>query len=124
MAHQCSECGEITGCGTLRNDELIPTRYALEQRIAELEAQLEKQWIPVSERYPKLDERVLVWFGGDAVPYMDVWKYDGDCVTHWQPLPAPPLEGTEHEQSCPAYPKDVDLRPQLYAARSKEGQHE
>ena len=80
---------------------------SLIEYIRALEAQLAEQWIPVSERYPKLDERVLVWFGGDAAPYMDVWEYNGynpyfrprtprskekipRCVTHWQSLPAPP----------------------------------
>ena len=68
-------------------------------RIAELEA--ERRWIPVSERLPEAETRVLA-----ATPtgYMEVdWRFSEpiiDCgfanffsldnVTHWMPLPEPP----------------------------------
>ena len=70
-----------------------------ESRIAELEA--ERRWIPVSERLPEAETRVLA-----ATPtgYMEVdWRFSEpiiDCgfanffsldnVTHWMPLPLPP----------------------------------
>lgn len=65
-------------------------------------------WISVKERYPAKNTKVLVWFGNEAEPYLDVWRYDGEngyfspkpsihmlphqCVTHWQPLPEPPTD--------------------------------
>ena len=72
---------------------------ALQQRIAELEA--ERQWISVSERLPEEDggylcrvieksfitqthTRFVQWF-------IDKWCSYGE-VTHWQPLPQPPKE--------------------------------
>nr|UVM90467.1 MAG: protein of unknown function DUF551 [Bacteriophage sp.] len=66
------------------------------------------KWIPVSERMPELDVRVLLYFSdygghiedgcigdeGDG-PYH--YFFDGDALshepTHWMPLPAAPQEG-------------------------------
>ena len=61
------------------------------------------QWIPVTERLPGFEiERVLVMIKGDFIlgyPKMDtdryvnqVWVRYGDNVTHWMPLPVPPME--------------------------------
>lgn len=55
------------------------------------------QWIPVSERLPPGDVRVLIWCGN----FVDVatlnwkygWMYDdygSPKPTHWMPLPEPP----------------------------------
>lgn len=76
-----------------------PIEDDLRKRIAELEA--ERRWVPVSERLPEAETRVLV-----ATPtgYMEVdWRfsepiidcglanfYSLDNVTHWMPLPEPP----------------------------------
>ena len=65
------------------------------------------EWISVRSQYPPLGSTVLVYFGDEPEPYQDVWKYDSEnqyftakskkhtiahqCVTHWQPLPEPPL---------------------------------
>lgn len=69
-------------------------------------------WTSVKDAYPAKGQRVLVWFGDEPEPYMDVWKYDGEnqyfrpgprkkghenalphqCVTHWELLPPPPVQ--------------------------------
>jgi hypothetical protein len=63
-------------------------------------------WIPVTERLPELDERVLlgnaadewVCFGSRQITG-EYHHWDGDDYeelnepTHWQPSPAPPADG-------------------------------
>lgn len=69
------------------------------KRLRELD---EKQrWIPVAERLPEEDVRVLVWVGGNDCnfPMIDTdrihngrWvRWDG-YITHWMPLPEPPKQ--------------------------------
>ena len=69
------------------------------------------RWIPVTERLPEVDLRVLTFarFKGDGSWFMDIssfsgvtnhgiptfWGYgEGMVVTHWMPLPEPPKEET------------------------------
>lgn len=61
-----------------------------------------QQWIPVTERLPDEDTRVLVWLLDSANKYtrMDTdrrhngkWVRWEKYVTHWMPLPQPPKEG-------------------------------
>lgn len=60
-----------------------------------------QQWVPVKDRLPEENERVLVWIGNNR--YNDVrkdtdrvhngkWVRWGGCVTHWAPwnMPQPP----------------------------------
>src|ERR1700690_246573 len=74
-----------------------------EQRVADLEAQLAAQWIPVRERLPNMFDEVWVWVewrdADDARGDTSWLEEDGSwamgsaknfTVTHWQPLPAPP----------------------------------
>jgi hypothetical protein len=66
------------------------------------------QWISVEDRLPQENESVLVWMvddnsaiGGERREYADVWEYwpgrpyfqlnQGSGVTHWMPLPKPPI---------------------------------
>lgn len=71
--------------------------------ISALEQQLQSQWIPVSERLPDDQQRVIVKC--KEYPTVIGWLMHGDwhtdfgCmynnrydVTHWQPLPKPPEE--------------------------------
>ena len=79
--------------------ELREENAQLRQRIAELEDQ--QRWIPVSERTPEKDVRVLITNGKSMavgwVDYDEKWV-DFDCwdecysgnTTHWMPLPEPP----------------------------------
>ena len=58
-----------------------------------------QKWIPVTERLPQEDIRVLVWLTDDAHSHtkMDTdrihnnrWVRWGKYVTNWMPLPQPP----------------------------------
>jgi hypothetical protein len=79
------------------NNVATPIDVALRKRIAKLE---EKQrWIPVSERLPE-DMRNVLGLSRNAqlvVSYIDEYKMwyapgaDMLRVTHWMPLPEPPI---------------------------------
>ena len=58
-----------------------------------------QQWIPVTERLPEEDVRVLVWLGTGDITYTQIdtdrlhkkkWRRWTKNVTHWMPLPEPP----------------------------------
>lgn len=60
-----------------------------------------QDWIPVSERLPWEDIRVLVWlrrhdYGPIRIDtdrvHNNRWVRWNGCVTHWMPLPEPPKE--------------------------------
>lgn len=72
----------------------------LQERIAELEADIEKhRWIPVTERMPEIEETVLAYSSGGFITMADIDDFEGRLawysdegleyrnVTHWQPLP-------------------------------------
>lgn len=82
-------------------DVLTDAFYDANTRIAELEA--ERRWIPVSERLPEEDKRVVLYSHGVmAVGWgryeLDIWYWEcwddkwssWDTPTHWMPLPEPP----------------------------------
>lgn len=62
-----------------------------------------QKWIPVSERLPEINERVLVWYrdkiGKKGIDTdrcwgrLGKWVRFGDGVTHWMPLPLKKPEG-------------------------------
>jgi hypothetical protein len=60
-----------------------------------------QKWIPVTERLPDADTRVLVYlrdgYGGNAMIDTDRlhngrWVRWSKFITHWMPLPEPPKE--------------------------------
>lgn len=77
-----------------------------EKELSALEAEnkrLRDQWIPVEERLPDNDQRILFYSqGGDTINGMyrdELWffdtgrEYENSPVTHWMPLPEPPNGG-------------------------------
>ena len=82
-----------------RHDRLQDFEVAEAQQLAELRAA--HRWIPVTERLPEKDVRVLVRLADDSRLYTkidtdrihyDNWVRWGTYVTHWMPLPEPPKE--------------------------------
>jgi hypothetical protein len=84
------------------------------------------EWIDVREKFPDVGQEVLVWFDESSEPYMAVWKYDGmnqyfcpfspapfkksarlaqpppaQRVTHWMPLPDPPVASSAEGSDKP-----------------------
>lgn len=71
-----------------------------------------QEWISVKDRLPKRGERVLSYLDFSKIPELKwentvadniyngvlvgsnprkhIWEWQGDCVTHWMPLPEPP----------------------------------
>ena len=79
--------------------ELYAQLDAANKRIAELEA-AQQWWISVDERLPEVGQWVLVLidaetlvfqFMGGSWRYEDKYIFDVSDVTHWMPLPPPPV---------------------------------
>ena len=69
--------------------------------VAALREQLERRWIPVTERLPDKPMKCLVYTKrGECYSY-DIAYYNQDFylqyanVTHWMPIPEPPMEGSK-----------------------------
>jgi hypothetical protein len=112
IAHNVQK-GSRDGCA-----ELLQEKNAEIERLkAELQQAREaERWIPVGERLPGLayystgtrfsDKVVVTTIDGESIVAVfvaapnqpDLWQsdhgmFDADAVTHWQPLPEPPVEG-------------------------------
>lgn len=91
-----------------QNEQLREAAALVAKKSAEL---LERRWIPVTERLPEYDARVLafdmraknkyigIWTrekdpddGNDCWFDLAGWWYAFDEITHWMPLPEPPKE--------------------------------
>lgn len=112
---------ETTGLATAYV-KMIEHARDLERRLSALQA--DARWIPVSERKPEPDVRVLLWdadnngsgteafgyyTGNKKVEWMaECYDYD-NCpgqaygVTHWMPLPAAPARAAAPAEKKAAY---------------------
>ena len=92
------ECFD-NGCYSF--DEIADHLIANGVRLKEKQATSDEasNWIPVDERLPEEDIRVLVWVGenNQYFPNIDtdrlheaMWVRWNEHITHWMPLPEPP----------------------------------
>ena len=69
--------------------------------VAALREQEQRRWIPVTERLPDKPMKCLVYtergeYGGYEITYYNQGFYlQYSNVTHWMPLPEPPMEGSK-----------------------------
>ena len=60
-----------------------------------------QRWIPVTERLPKRDDRVLVYIpeiGGANCSIQISKGWSMKYVSHWMPLPLPPKEEVQNDK--------------------------
>lgn len=88
--------------------------------VAALREQEERQWIPVTERLPKLipcsagtayseavnvltsGRKVLtaIWDGTDFIADAEFWEAEGEQITHWTPVLLPLPEPPKEDAAC------------------------
>lgn len=87
----------------LEDGDTMPEHMDLNYMGAKIDFHCRPMWIPVSERLPDDDDRVLtydtdgdiniMWFDGRDEDGKDVWKDDYSIewcdIVAWQPLPEP-----------------------------------
>ena len=99
----CNDCG--ASAKSIVDWNTRPIEDALNARIAELEAA--RRWIPVSERLPEDRVTILAAFNNREIltakyykyyegfgSVENYWRIEGwhsGNVTHWMPLPEPPI---------------------------------
>lgn len=116
-ATNCSDC---LNCDLLMADDRILSAYANAiDALKNTNSVTVQEWIPVTERLPKLipcragtayseavnvltsGRKVLtaIWDGTDFIADADFWDAEGEEITHWTPvllpLPEPPKEETQ-----------------------------
>lgn len=83
----CGENGRLDEVAEIIADNLIASGVTIQK------------WVPVVERLPEEDVRVLVWLGTGDITYTQIdtdrlhkkkWRRWTKNVTHWMPLPEPP----------------------------------
>lgn len=94
-------CGEwqVSDPGKSLEERRLEIHRAAVEDALHVEEADEGCWIPVNERLPEDDQRVLVWSqsNGLHIAYLDrrrQWRDADDNygkkITHWMPLPEPP----------------------------------
>ena len=74
---------------------------ALDMAISALREQEQRRWIPVTERLPDKPMKCLVYtkrgecYSYDIVYYSQDFYLQYANVTHWMPIPEPPMEGSK-----------------------------
>ena len=111
--YMCEKCHGSPDDACLLFGEAADRLLTQQTRITQLEAELkeERRWIPVGERLPEPDKKVLAIVSGrwenitfdrayelmswssDEGWIMEAWpELEDPEVTHWMPLPKPPEE--------------------------------
>jgi hypothetical protein len=104
-------CGQPMECDGCPYDTEVGNCFTNLKTDAKKLLKKQPQWISVEDKRLNTDERYLVAFTPEICAqvmevyidnYGQVWRgnvqIDGECITHWMPLPEPPKEDKRDEE--------------------------